>query len=36
MPKAPKGQKRSADSIKMSVMAAKIATGEFEDTRSSR
>jgi len=35
MPKGPKGQKRPADSVGMSVMVAKIATGEVEDTRSS-
>jgi len=34
MPKGPNGQKRKADSIGMSVMVAKIATGEVEDTRS--
>lgn len=32
MPKGPNGQKRPADSIGMSVMVAKIATGEEEDT----
>ena len=32
MPKGPNGQHRPADSIGMSVMVAKIATGEEEDT----
>jgi hypothetical protein len=32
MPKGPNGQKRPADSIGMSVMVAKIATGEELDT----
>lgn len=32
MPKGPNGQKRPADSVGMSVMVAKIATGEEEDT----
>jgi len=32
MPKGPNGQKRPADSIGMSVMVARIATGEEEDT----
>jgi hypothetical protein len=31
MPKGPRGEKRPADSIGMSVMVAKIATGEIED-----
>lgn len=31
MPKGPKGEKRPADVIGMSVMVAKIATGEAED-----
>lgn len=32
MPKGPNGQKRPADGVGMSVMVAKIATGEIEDT----
>ena len=32
MPKGPQGQKRPADTIGMSVMVAKIATGEEEET----
>lgn len=32
MPKGPNGQKRPADSVGMSVMVARIATGEEEDT----
>lgn len=32
MPKGPQGQKRPADSVGMSVMVARIATGEEEDT----
>lgn len=32
MPKGPKGEKRPADLIGMSVMVARIATGEIEDT----
>lgn len=32
MPKGPNGQKRPADGVGMSVMIAKIATGEEEDT----
>jgi len=32
MPRGPQGQKRKADSIGMSVMVAKIATGEVEET----
>jgi len=32
MPKGPNGEKRPADSIGMSVMVAKIATGEEEDS----
>jgi len=35
MPKGPKGQKRPANAIGMSVMVAKIATGEVEETKSS-
>lgn len=35
MPKGPQGQKRPADAVGMSVMVAKIATGEVEDTKSS-
>jgi len=34
MPKGPKGQKRPADSVGMSVCVAKIATGEVEETTS--
>lgn len=33
MPKGPWSEKRHADSIRMSVMVAKIATGEVDDTR---
>jgi hypothetical protein len=32
MPKGPQGQKRPADAIGCTVMVAKIATGEIEDT----
>jgi hypothetical protein len=32
MPKGPNGQKRPADSVGMSVMVARIATGEISDT----
>lgn len=32
MPKGPNGQKRPADGVGMSVMVARIATGEEEDT----
>lgn len=32
MPKGPNGQKRPADTVGMSVLVAKIATGEEEDT----
>lgn len=32
MPKGPQGQKRPADSVGMSVMVAKIATGEEQET----
>jgi len=32
MPKGPNGQKRPADGVGMSVMVARIATGEVEDT----
>ena len=32
MPKGPDGQKRPADAVGMSVMVAKIATGEEDDT----
>lgn len=35
MPKGPKGEKRPADLIGMSVMIAKIATGEIEDNKKS-
>ncbi len=35
MPKGPQGQKRPADLIGMSVMVAKIATGEIEDNQKS-
>lgn len=35
MPKGPKGEKRPADLIGMSVMVAKIATGEIEDNKKS-
>ena len=35
MPKGPNGEKRPADLIGMSVMVAKIATGEIEDTKKS-
>ena len=33
MPKGPNGQKRPADAVGMSVMVARIATGEVEDTQ---
>ena len=33
MPKGPKGQRRPANSVAMSVMVAKIATGEVEETK---
>jgi hypothetical protein len=33
MPKGPNGQKRPADCIGMSVMVARVATGEVEDTK---
>jgi len=32
MPKGPNGQKRPADGVDMSVVVARIATGELEDT----
>jgi hypothetical protein len=35
MPKGPNGERRPADSIGMSVMVAKIATGEIEDNKKS-
>jgi hypothetical protein len=35
MPKGPNGERRPADSIGMSVMIAKIATGEIEDNKKS-
>lgn len=35
MPKGPRGEKRPADLIGMSVMVGKIATGEIEDNRKS-
>lgn len=35
MPKGPRGEKRPADLIGMSVMVGKIATGEIEDNRQS-
>lgn len=35
MPKGPQGQKRPADAIGMSVLVAKIATGEVEETKPS-
>jgi hypothetical protein len=35
MPKGPNGEKRPADLIGMSVMVAKIATGEIEDNKKS-
>ena len=35
MTKGPQGQKRPADLVGMSVMVAKIATGEVEDNRKS-
>jgi hypothetical protein len=35
MPKGPHGEKRPADLIGMSVMVAKIATGEIEDNKKS-
>jgi len=35
MPKGPQGQKRPADAVGMSVMIAKIATGEVEETPTS-
>lgn len=34
MPKGPHGQKRPANSVGMSVMVGKIATGDVEDTQS--
>ena len=33
MPKGPRGEKRPADAIGLSVMIGKIATGEIEDER---
>ena len=33
MPKGPKGQKRPADVIGATILVAKIATGEAEDTQ---
>ena len=35
MPKGPRGEKRPADLIGMSIMVGKIATGEIEDNRKS-
>lgn len=35
MPRGPQGEKRPADLIGMSVMVAKIATGEIEDNKKS-
>jgi hypothetical protein len=35
MPKGPNGEKRPADLIGMSVMVAKVATGEIEDNKKS-
>jgi len=35
MPKGPNGQKRRADAVGMSVMVAKIATGEVDETKPS-
>ncbi len=35
MPKGPQGQKRPSDMIGISVMVAKIATGEIEDNEKS-
>jgi hypothetical protein len=35
MPTGPQGEKRPADLIGMSVMVAKIATGELQDNRKS-
>lgn len=35
MPKGPNGERRPADLIGMSVMVAKIATGEIEDNKKS-
>ena len=35
MPKGPRGEKRPADLIGMSVMVGKIATGEIEDDQKS-
>lgn len=35
MPKGPNGERRPADSIGMSVMVARIATGEIEDNKKS-
>lgn len=35
MPKGPNGERRPADSIGMSVIVAKIATGEIEDNKKS-
>lgn len=35
MPKGPQGQKRPADQVGMSIMVAKIATGEIEDNKKS-
>lgn len=35
MPKGPQGQKRPADQVGMSVMVARIATGEIQDNQKS-
>jgi len=35
MPKGPNGQKRPANAVGMSVLVAKIATGEVEETKTS-
>lgn len=35
MPKGPRGERRPADQIGMSVMVAKIATGETQDNQKS-
>jgi len=35
MPKGPRGEKRPADVVGMSVLIAKIATGEVEETKPS-
>ncbi len=35
MPKGPNGERRPADTIGMSVMVAKIATGEIQDNQKS-